>query len=220
MIRDTLARSYSSALEREASNSVTEDEGIGEISSLNLVYFPDGILKQSCLPVGKVTEEIKQLARDMLLTMMLEGGVGLAAPQIGKLLRIFVVDVRWPEDLERSDPHIFINPEIEVADGIELIESREGCLSFPGGQARMRRYPTIKVKHLDGEGFPAVTEAEGFFARAIQHEMDHLNGKTIHGSISSIDMMTVRKNIQEKLRRRKRETKTHQLHQRTARKRF
>jgi peptide deformylase len=220
MIRDTLAKAYSSALEQETSSSTKKDEGIGEINSLTLVYFPDGILKQTCLPVVEVTEEIKQLARDMLLTMMLEGGIGLAAPQVGKLLRIFVVDIRWPEDLEKSDPHVFINPEIELGEGVDLVRSREACLSFPGGQAVLERHSSVKVRHLDGEGFPAVTEADGFFARVIQHEMDHLDGKTIQGSISAIDMRLVRKNIQEKLRRRKRETKAHQPHQRTARKRF
>jgi peptide deformylase len=217
MIRNIIGTAYPAALEQETS---AKEEEIGEISPLNLVYFPDGILKQPCLPVEEVTDEIKQLARDMLLTMMLEGGVGLAAPQIGKLLRLFVVDVQWPENLERSDPHIFINPQIELAEGVELVRSREACLSFPGGQAVLERHPAIKVRHLDGEGYPAVTEAQGFFARVIQHEMDHLNGKTIQGSISAIDMRLVRKNVQEKLRRRKRESTAHQSHQRTARKRF
>jgi peptide deformylase len=220
MIRDHIALAYSSALEQET-NKVPQESNIG-ISPLKMVYYPSDILKKVCDPVGEVTEEIKQLARDMLLTMMLEGGVGLAAPQIGKSLRMFVVDVRWPEDLEQSDPHIFINPELVIPDGQEMVTSKEGCLSFPGGQAKMFRYGTIKVKHLDGEGFPTETEATGFFARAIQHEMDHLDGKTIQSKISALDMITVRKNIQSKYRQHKRETKevNPHHHQRNGRKRF
>ena len=221
MIRQT-TQAFLSAIEPEpapSDESTQQEEDLGVFNPLTLVYFPDAILKQPCQPVGEVTEEIKQLARDMLLTMMLEGGVGLAAPQVGKLLRIFVVDVRWPEKLEYSDPHIFINPELVIPEGVELLNSKEGCLSFPGGGARVKRYPTIRVKHLDGEGFPTETEATGFFARAIQHEMDHLDGKTIQSSISSFEMMTVRKNIQEKLRKRKRESKTPQRHTKNARKR-
>lgn len=194
-------------------------EEIGEISSLRLVFFPDATLKKPCLPVVEITEEIKKLARDMLLTMMLEGGVGLAAPQVGKLLRIFVVDIKWPEDLSHSDPHIFINPELTFPEGAEPTLSSEGCLSFPGGRARVPRYSKVKVKYLDGEGYPAELEAEGFFARVIQHENDHLGGKTVQGAISTIDMMTVRKTIQEKLRQCKRESKPRH-HQRTGRKRF
>jgi peptide deformylase len=202
MIRETLVRAYESAVEQEAPKAA---DTIGEISPLKLVYFPEDILKKVCVPVEEVTEDIKKLARDMILTMMLEGGVGLAAPQVGKSIRMFVVDVRWPEELERSDPHIFINPELVIPEGQEKVLSKEGCLSFPGGRAKVLRYEVIKVKHLDGEGFPTETEAEGFFAKAIQHEMDHLDGKTIQGAISSLDMMTVRKNIQAKLRSRKRE---------------
>ena len=216
MIRDHIATAYSNALDQEASHGSEEITGI---SPLKMVYYPNDILKQVCIPVGEVTEEIKQLARDMLLTMMLEGGVGLAAPQIGKSLRMFVVDVQWPKDLEQSDPHIFINPELVAPDGQEPVMSQEGCLSFPGGRAKMPRYETIKVKYLDGEGFPTEIEAEGFFAKAIQHEMDHLDGKTIQVAISTLDMMTVRKNIQSKFRQHKREVKPHH-HQRNGRKRF
>lgn len=220
MIRQT-TQAFLSAIEPGTQPIEAEDSSdeVGGLSSLGLVYFPSDTLKKPCQPVGEVTEEIKQLARDMLLTMMLEGGVGLAAPQIGKLLRIFVVDIKWPENLDQSDPHIFINPELVFPEGEEPILSAEGCLSFPGGRARVPRYSKVKVKYLDGEGFPAELEADGFFARAIQHENDHLDGKTIQGSISAIDMMTVRKNIQEKLRRRKRESKPRH-HQKTGRKRF
>lgn len=219
MIRQT-TQAFLSAIEPSDTPTETESpsDEIGEISPLGLVYYPSEVLKQTCQPVVEVTEEIKQLARDMLLTMMLEGGVGLAAPQVGKLLRIFVVDVKWPENLNQSDPHIFINPELVFPEEEKPVLSSEGCLSFPGGRARVSRYSKVRVRYLDGEGFPAELEATGFFARAIQHENDHLDGKTVQGAISSFEMMTVRKNIQEKLRRRKREAKPRH-HLKTARKR-
>ena len=221
MIRQT-TQDFLSAIEPGDTTVEAEapDETLGEISPLQMVYYPSEVLKQPCQPVGEVTEEIKQLARDMLLTMMLEGGVGLAAPQIGKLLRVFVVDVRWPENLDKSDPHIFINPELVVPYDESKALGFEGCLSFPGGRAKMSRYSTIKVKHLDGEGCPTETEANGFFARVIQHEMDHLDGKTIQGAISAIDMMKVRKTLQTKARKHKRETKaTPRQHKKNVRKR-
>jgi len=146
MIRQT-TQAFLSAIETDSTPTSTEasSDEIGEISPLGLVYFPSDILKKPCQPVEGVTEEIKQLARDMLLTMMLEGGVGLAAPQVGKLLRIFVVDVKWPESLDRSDPHIFINPELVFPEGLEPVLSQEGCLSFPGGRARVPRYSKVKI---------------------------------------------------------------------------
>ena len=219
MIRETMVQAYEAAVEQETPKAAA---AIGEISPLKLVYFPDEILRKVCAPVGEVTEEIKQLARDMILTMMLEGGVGLAAPQVGKLIRMFVVDIQYPEDLDRANPHVFINPEIEVLEGSELLKRPEGCLSFPGGRAIIERHQAIRVKHLDEEGNPTETLAEDFFARVIQHENDHLNGKTLQGAISAFDMMTVRKNIQTKLRSRKREineAKPHH-HQRNGRKHF
>jgi peptide deformylase len=215
MIRETLVQAYETAVAQEAPRAASS---IGEISPLGLVYFPDDVLKKVCAPVVEVTEEIKQLARDMILTMMLEGGVGLAAPQVGKLIQMFVVDIQYPEDLDRADPHIFINPEIEIVEGSERILRAEGCLSFPGGRARVERYQSIRVKHLDGDGNPTVTEADDFLARVIQHERDHLDGVTIQGSISSFDMMTVRKNIQAKMRSRKREANP-QRHPKNGRKR-
>ena len=188
---------------------------------LPLRYYPDLLLKQKCDPVSEVTPEITKLAKNMIYTMMVEKGVGLAGPQVGRPLRIFVVDISWIRDVENADPHIFINPEVEPfneqAEGLSgevdhtkatpKITSNEGCLSFPGGYGKVERYESIRVKYLDMNGIPATMTATGFLARAIQHENDHLNGITIQQNIPAFDLREVSNNIKMKLRERSREQK-------------
>jgi len=171
---------------------------------LPLRFFPDSVLDQGCSEVSEITEEVCQLAKDMLLTMMLEGGVGLAAPQVGKLLRLFVVDVDWVRGTKHSNPLVFINPVLE---GTGKQTSEEGCLSFPGALARTERFQTIRVSFLDLDGSKQSLEAEGRLAIAIQHEADHLEGKTIRPFLSSYTMGKVTKNIKSALRERKRESR-------------
>ena len=112
----------------------------------------------------------------MYETMDMAYGVGLAAPQIGILKRLIVVDNREDEEEEGEKPMRFymINPEIIEKDGEEV--SMEGCLSVPGKQGTVKRAKHIKVKYNDLEGQEIIMEAENFLARIIQHETDHLNG--------------------------------------------
>ncbi len=130
----------------------------------------DEILLKRSKEVKKITDKVKTLANDMVETMYAANGVGLAAPQVGMLKRIFVVDISETRD----DPHIFINPVIEDRKGEQI--GIEGCLSIPGKQGQVKRPEHIKVTALDIDGNEFVMEAEGFFARAICHENDHLNG--------------------------------------------
>lgn len=178
---------------------------------LPLRYYPDPILKQKCEPVTEVTEELRQLAQDMILTMMLSGGVGLAANQVGKLVRLFVADVEWVRDgIENSKSYVFFNPKLSLLDEYGSDNRRtvtEGCLSFPRAGAKMDRFPGIKITAmgLDGKWFDL--EARGTLAIAIQHEYDHLDGITIESHISKIDMGITRVEIQKALRKKKAETK-------------
>jgi peptide deformylase len=183
-----------------------ESLDMGAVEGLKLRYFPDEILRKVCDPVAEYNEEIKQLAKNMILTMMLEKGIGLAAPQVGHLLRIFVVDIRWVNNVYEADPHVFINPEIELV-GEDMIVRPEGCLSFPSGSAKIKRHVSVRVKHLNLEGVETITEADGLFARVIQHEADHLDGKTIQKDLSSFDLGNVRVRIKEKLRKGNNEAK-------------
>lgn len=130
----------------------------------------DPVLRKRSKEVKEVNDRIRILADDMIDTMYESYGVGLAAPQVGILKRVIVVDV----NTEESDPHIFINPVIIKEEGEQ--RGPEGCLSVPGVRGEVTRPFKITVEALDVNGEKFVTEAEDFFARAICHEIDHLNG--------------------------------------------
>ena len=137
-----------------------------------ILRYGDGTLQQPAGPVPSLTPDIQRLVDDMISTMYAAPGVGLAAPQIGVALRVFVADV----SLGRSarDLVTFINPEFVERDGMQLEE--EGCLSVPGFQATVARPSRVVLKGLDREGREQVLEATGLLARCFQHEMDHLEG--------------------------------------------
>ena len=128
----------------------------------------DEILNKKCKPVKEMTDRTKELIEDMFETMYEANGVGLAAPQVGILRRICVIDVM------DGDPIILINPEIIETAGEQTDE--EGCLSIPGKCASVTRADYVKVKSFDMELNPVIIEGEGLRARALQHEIDHLDG--------------------------------------------
>lgn len=137
-----------------------------------ILKYPDPRLKQVAAPVPAVTDEIRRLVDDMAETMYAAPGVGLAANQVGVLLRVFVIDIA-AED-EPSDLRVFINPEILETTGTQTWE--EGCLSFPGVTEEIRRAEHVTVRALGRDGASFELEADGLLAVAIQHENDHLNG--------------------------------------------
>ncbi len=126
--------------------------------------------------VTKFDKELRTLAEDMIETMFEANGVGISAPQVGILKRLIVVDV--PEDLEyEGSPEfqaVVVNPELIKCEGEQLGE--EGCLSVPGWYGDVKRYMTVTVRGQDVYGKPIKVKASGFAARALQHEIDHLNG--------------------------------------------
>ena len=139
-----------------------------------VVRYGEKTLREPSKEVHKVSQKIKNLVQDMLDTMYSQNGVGLAAPQIGENLRIFVIDVSTGN--EPLNPMVFINPKIIKKSGACL--SNEGCLSFPEAYTEVRRYANVMVKALDINGRSFVMEAKDgtLLARAIQHEFDHLDG--------------------------------------------
>jgi peptide deformylase len=137
-----------------------------------ILKFGDPVLHQPARTVEAVTPEIEQLVDDMIETMYAAPGVGLAAPQVGVPLRIFVVDISIGHDPLALA--VFINPEFVERDGLQLEE--EGCLSVPGFNATVVRPSRAVVKGLDRDGNPQQQEGTGLLARAFQHEMDHLDG--------------------------------------------
>lgn len=134
----------------------------------NIREFGDPVLNKVCLPIKEMTDRNRELINDMFETMYEANGVGLAAPQVGVLKRVFVIDVTG------EDPLVFINPEITEASGSQT--GYEGCLSLPGKTGTVTRPQKVKAKAFDIDMNPFEIEAEDLLARAICHEYDHLEG--------------------------------------------
>ena len=130
--------------------------------------YGNPVLRQKAHPVGKIDTEVKQVCESMVEAMIRANGVGLAAPQIGVPKRIIVLDLD-------GDFHILINPELVETSG-EEDESQEGCLSVPGVEALVVRKRRACVRGITLDGKETEVEGEGLIARALQHEIDHLNG--------------------------------------------
>ncbi len=136
----------------------------------NIRIFGDEVLNKECRPITEVTKKIKILVEDMLETMYESNGVGLAAPQVGILKQLVVIDV----SPEGDDPIVLINPEIIETSGTQTGE--EGCLSLPGKSGTVTRPNYVKVKAFDLDMNEIELEGEGLLARAFCHEIDHLHG--------------------------------------------
>src|SRR5260370_12170313 len=137
-----------------------------------ILKYGDQALHEPAQAVDAFTPEVDRLIGDMIETMYAAPGIGLAAPQVGAALRIFVVDLSLGRD--PSGLIVMVNPEFVERDGVQLED--EGCLSVPGFNATVVRPARAVVKGLDREGTEAQIEATGLLARALQHEMDHLDG--------------------------------------------
>jgi len=149
-----------------------------------VLKFPDKRLREISQPLDGVTDEIRELARDMCDVMYDEPGIGLAAPQVGRLVRLVVVDTEWTqEDAERS-PLILVNPELIEPEG--KITWSEGCLSVPDFEADVERAERIRLLARDLEGVELVIRAEGLQAVCFQHEVDHLDGRLFIDRISRL----------------------------------
>ena len=136
---------------------------------LEIIKLDNELLRQVSEPVKEVNEEIKTLINEMFETMDAAEGVGLAAPQVGKLLRLFVLQA--DDEVRR----VFINPQI-IATSAETCEYEEGCLSIPKAYEKIIRPAKVTVQALNENGKPFTLEADGLLARIIQHEYDHLDG--------------------------------------------
>ncbi|MBD8963356.1 peptide deformylase [bacterium] len=144
------------------------------MSIRKILHYGEPSLREPSKEVHKVSKKITELVQDLLDTMYAKNGVGLAAPQIGENVRVFVIDVSTNK--EPLNPMVFINPKIIKKSG--AIKSNEGCLSFPEAYTDVRRYKNVMVKALNEHGKSFVLEAKDgtLLARAIQHENDHLDG--------------------------------------------
>ncbi len=156
---------------------------------LNILHFPDPRLRTIAKPVTEFDEELKQFVSNMFETMYEAPGIGLAATQVDRHIRLLVLDVSDA----RNQPCCLINPEIIESDGEE--EMDEGCLSVPGFYEKVRRADHIRVRAQNEDGEVKEFEAEGIEAVCIQHEMDHLEGKLFVDYLSNLKRNRIRSKL-------------------------
>lgn len=145
------------------------------MSLLPIIIVPNPVLKEIAKPIENITDEIKKQAADMIETMYDAPGIGLAANQIGKLNRMFVMDVDYRKDETSRDAKVLINPEI-IWRSEEMSIMEEGCLSIPKQYAEVERPRTVRVKYIDLNGQIQEMEGTDLASHCLQHELDHLNG--------------------------------------------
>jgi peptide deformylase len=150
---------------------------------LTVLTAPDPRLKVKAKPVAKVDAAVRKLMDDMLETMYLAPGIGLAAPQVGVAKRVIVLDIAGKD--EEPAPLRMANPEI-IWKSEEMVTQEEGCLSVPEHYADVKRPAKIRVRYLDHENEIRELEADGLLATCIQHEMDHLEGVLFIDKISAL----------------------------------
>ena len=140
---------------------------------LPILHWPDARLSTRCAEVTAITPEVQQLAADLLETMYAASGRGLAAPQVGAMLRIFVMDTGWKGCAR--DPRIYLNPDILWMSKTRVV-GPEGCLSIPGISPEISRARAIRLRWMDMQGKTCEADLSGFDAICAQHEFDHLDG--------------------------------------------
>jgi peptide deformylase len=176
----------------------------------DIVQYGHPVLRQKCRPVTEVSDEIVQLVADMLETMVEANGVGLAAPQVGEDLRLAVIDVSHDPEcvsylkvndedaaLESIMPLIFINPELEYSE--EKESGVEGCLSIQGIRAEVKRPAAVRATLPQLDGSVLVVETDGLLARALQHEIDHLNGVLFVDRLSPVAKVSMKNRLKRLL---------------------
>ena len=160
--------------------------------SLTILRHPDPVLRKIAAPIPEVTDEIRELAAAMAETMYRAEGIGLAAPQIGRSIRLITVDVTGPE--RREGLLTLINPELTPLPEAGYVEGEEGCLSVEDYRAKVRR------SALDANGAPVRLEAEGLLAVCLQHEVDHLEGKLFIDHLSRLKRSMYEARLRKRLR--------------------
>jgi peptide deformylase len=152
------------------------------MSLLDIRLLGDPVLRQETIPVTAITPELQRLIDDMFETMHAAKGVGLAAPQVGRLERLTVIDVK-------GDPHVLINPEVTEREG--RLKWEEGCLSIPEVYGDVIRAAKVKVQALDRDGKPFELEGTELLGVCMQHEIDHLHGKLFIDHLSFLKRQKV-----------------------------
>ena len=158
---------------------------------LKILIFPDPRLRKVAKKVTKFDKSLENLANDMLETMYVANGIGLAATQVDRHIRLIVMDLSE----ERDDPRIFINPTFKILKNHKLFEFEEGCLSIPGFNETISRPDKIELTWQDIKGNQHIEKPEGLLTVCIQHEIDHLDGKLMVDYISSLKRDRIRSKL-------------------------
>lgn len=180
-------------LGRKGYEAMTErtEQAKKELMGLEIRHYPDPILKKPTEPVTEFDDKLADFVERLYAAMRLNDGVGLAAPQVGVLKKIAVVEYE-------GKSYLLINPRLLEEKGRQ--ESEEGCLSFPGIYAKVVRPDWARIEAQDETGAPQVHEVSGFVARAFLHEMDHLEGKLFIDYLSPLKRGSIRKKMQKQAR--------------------
>jgi len=162
-----------------------------DIEKCQITHFPADVLAKPAGPVEKIDDNLRRLVEKMTDIMLENKGIGLAAPQVGVPLRLFIISL----DGTRESVRAYVNPTVSPAGELEPME--EGCLSVPGVYTKIRRYKKCKVTATDLAGNKFTEEAEGLYARALQHEYDHIEGTTIADRMGSAARIAHRKQLKK-----------------------
>ncbi len=162
-----------------------------DLDKLRIVHYPNPVLKKMCTPVEAFTAELEELAEKMLLLVREAEGVGLAAPQVGVPIRLFVCNAIG----EAGADLVYVNPRFTESTGAE--EKEEGCLSIPGVSVTMRRATHAAIEAFDLRGTPFQKTAGDLEARVWQHEIDHLDGRLITDNMSTTDEIGNRRAVKQ-----------------------
>lgn len=165
---------------------LSEEEKILDEEIFEIKKYPDPVLKKIAEPVEVFDDELKQFVEKLFASMHAHDGVGLAAPQVGVLKKVAVVEYE-------GKSYVLINPKVIDRKGTQ--EAEEGCLSFPGIYAKVLRPQWVKIEAQDENGETQIYEGEGYVARAFLHEMDHLSGKVFIDYLSSLKRNAIKKKV-------------------------
>jgi peptide deformylase len=162
-----------------------------DVDKCKITYYPAAVLRGAAKPVEKIDDSIRRLVERMTDIMIEHRGIGLAAPQAGLPLRLFIVSL----DVSRENVRVYINPTVTPGGDPEELE--EGCLSVPGVWTKVRRYQKATVTATDLDSHEFTEEAEGMYARCLQHEYDHIEGRTIVNRMSTTARIAHRRQLKK-----------------------
>ncbi len=164
--------------------------------ALRRIYkFPDPMLRQPTTAIEAIDDQVHQLVADMVETMYSKNGAGLAAIQVGATVKLFIVEASVAGGEENDPPVVFINPKVEWVSG-ETETHDEGCLSFPGVFVPVKRGLMARVRALGLDGKEFVAEGEGLYARAMQHENDHLDNRLLIDHVGPLKRQMIKRKLE------------------------